>query len=343
MLPRPRALACAFVFVLIFLQVPFLHCAPADSWKGALRDAAGNPVGMATVKLVSADSKREYSAETSASGQFAFAGVAAGEYTVAVGAAGKIWTTENRVSIKDDGARTSDLQLTQQGQEFRIVIIENAALPQASGGEHLSTGEVSSLPLNERDFSKLLLLAAGTMTDTNGAANFTQQFAVNGQRGTATVFAIDAADTTDPELGGATFSNFNVDAIQEVQSSSGVMPAEIGHGAAGFTNVITKSGMNEVHGSAFEFVRNAAFDARNFFDHSNPLDPRRIPPFARNEFGATNGGPVVLPGLYDGRGKTFYFGEYQGFRQVLGTTQVLAAPTAAERAGLDTSAFPGDT
>ena len=108
----------------------------------------------------------------------------------------------------------------------------------ASGGGHLSSAEVSSLPLNARDFSKLLLLAAGTMTDTNGAANFTQQFAVNGQRGATTVFATDGFDTTDPEMGGATFSNFNVDAIQEVQSSSGVMPAEIGHGAAGFTNVV---------------------------------------------------------------------------------------------------------
>src|SRR6266436_1627690 len=343
MLPRPRVLVCVFVFVLIFLQVPFLHCAPADSWKGALRDAAGNPVGMATVKLVSADSKREYSAATSASGQFAFAGVAAGEYTVAVGAAGKIWTTENRVSIKDDGARTSDLQLTQQGQEFRIVIVENAALPQASGGEHLSTGEVSSLPLNERDFSKLLLLAAGTMTDTNGAANFTQQFAVNGQRGSAAVFAIDGADTTDPELGGATFSNFNVDAIQEVQSSSGVMPADTGHGASGFTNVVTKSGSDQVHGSLFEFVRNASFDARNFFDRKSDVDTRRLPPFARNEFGVTNGGPVFLPRIYDGRGKTFYFAQYQGFRQVLGTTQVFPVPTLAERQGIDTATFPGDT
>jgi hypothetical protein len=218
---------------------------------------------------------------------------------------------------------------------------------QGSGGETLSGTEVSSLPLNTRDFSKLLLLAAGTMTDSNGAANFTQQFAVNGQRGTATVFALDGADTTDPELGGATFSNFNVDAIQEVQSSSGVMPADIGHGAAGFTNVITKSGTNQIHGSAFEFVRNAAFDARNFFDHVSDQgggrNGRRIPPFARNEFGVTNGGPVVIPHLYNGRGKTFYFGEYQGFRQVLGTTQVLAVPTAEERAGIDTTTFPGDT
>jgi len=90
------------------------------------------------------------------------------------------------------------------------------------------------------------------------------------------------------------------------------MPAEIGHGAAGFNNVITKSGTEQVHGSAFEFVRNAAFDARNFFDHRNDLDPRRIPPFARNEFGVTNGGPVVLPKIYDGRGKTYYFGRVSG-------------------------------
>src|SRR5216684_3553837 len=210
---------------------------------------------------------------------------------------------------------------------------------QASGGETLSSTEVSSLPLNTRDFSKLLLLAAGTMTDTNGAANFTQQFAVNGQRGTATVFAMDGFDTTDAELGGATFSNFNVDAIQEVQANAGVTPAEIGHGAASYTNVVTKSGVNQVHGSVFEFVRNAAFDARNYFDHA-VAGGRRIPPFVRNEFGFTNGGPVVLPKIYDGRSRTFYFGQYQGFRQVLGTTQVFPVPTVAERQGIHTLTFP---
>ena len=205
--------------------------------------------------------------------------------------------------------------------------------PQATGGEHLSKDEVSGLPLNSRDFSKLLLLAAGTMTDANGAANFTQQFAVNGQRGTATVFAIDGTDTTDPEMGGATFSNFNVDAIQEVQSNSGVMPAEIGHGGASFTNVVTRSGTKDLHGSVFEFLRNASLDARNYFDHVG-LDGRRIPPFIRNEFGGTIGGPV----LHSDR--TFFFGEYQGFRQILGTTQVFPVPTADERLGIDTTTFP---
>src|SRR6266576_56379 len=337
-----REIARAIFLFLLFLPIPLLHSTPLPSLSGVLRDTGGNPVGKATVKLIAADSKQEYSATTSASGAFAFTGIAAGSYTLTVNAGNRIWTAANPVILKEGATLAAEVRLPAEGQMLHVTLAQNAASPQASGGGHLSTGEVSSLPLNERDFSKLLLLAAGTMTDTNGAANFTQQFAVNGQRGSAAVFAIDGADTTDPELGGATFSNFNVDAIQEVQSSSGVMPADTGHGASGFTNVVTKSGSDQVHGSLFEFVRNASFDARNFFDHKSDVDTRRLPPFARNEFGLTSGGPIVLPRIYDGRGKTFYFVEYQGFRQVLGTTQVFPVPTLAERQGIDTTTFPGD-
>ena len=326
----------------------------AASWNGVLNDASGKPVAGAGIKLHAA-SGRDYIATTAVDGKFAFAGIELGSYEVSVRIADKEWKAASPVVVKDAAALTLSLQFfslqhpgpqqpgtehPEPGQELRVVPSGAAASAQASGGEHLSSTEVSSLPLNVRDFSKLLLLAAGTMTDANGAANFTQQFAVNGQRGVATVFATDGFDTTDPELGGATFSNFNVDAIQEVQASSGVMPAEIGHGAASFTNVVTKSGVNQVHGSLFEFLRNAAFDARNYFDYKDPTGRRRIPPFVRNEFGFTNGGPVVIPGIYDGRGRTFYFGEYQGFRQVLGTTQVIPVPTVAERQGIDTTAYP---
>ncbi len=174
----------------------------------------------------------------------------------------------------------------------------------------------------------------------NGQTNFTQQFAINGQRGVEAVFAMDGADVSDPEMGGSTFTNFDVDAIQELQSSSGWMPADIGRGAAGFTNIVTRSGKSGFHGSFFEFLRNSALDARNYFDHPSIADPGRIPPFRRNEFGFTNGGPVVLPNVYDGRDRTFYFVQYQGFRQVLGTTQVLAVPTATERAGQDIVKYP---
>src|SRR2546425_7988461 len=104
MLPRPRALACAFVFVLVLVQVPFLRCSPADSWRGVLRDAAGNPVGMAIVKLVSGESKREYSATTSATGEFVFTAVAAGGYIVMGSVAGKDWTVTGPIGMKKRGA-----------------------------------------------------------------------------------------------------------------------------------------------------------------------------------------------------------------------------------------------
>jgi Carboxypeptidase regulatory-like domain len=343
MFSRPLCLARVASLAAILCAAGSVSAPAAITWTGTLRDAAGKPAPGATIELRLSAQAPALKATTAADGSFTFPSLPAGSYIVTVAWRGESWHATSPLGIAEDAALPAGLQLSAQPHELLLVAASGGAASQATGGEHLSSGEVSSLPLNERDFSKLLLLAAGTMTDANGAANFTQQFAVNGQRGAATVFAIDGADTTDPELGGATFSNFNVDAIREVQASSGVMPAEIGHGAASYTNVISKSGTDQLHGSVFEFVRNAAFDARNFFDRRNFADERRIPPFARNEFGFTNGGPFVIPKVYNGRGRTYYFGEYQGFRQVLGTTQVFPVPTAAERSGLDTSAFPGDT
>ena len=230
----------------------------------------------------------------------------------------------------DLATRDVVLTLTDQGA-LSLQAVE--AESETTGGVALSSHAVSGLPLNKRDFSQLLLLAAGTMTDANGATNFTQQFAINGQRGVEATFAMDGADISDPEMGGSTFSNFNVDAVEEIQSQSGWMPAEIGRGASGLTNIVTRSGRSGFHGSFFEFLRNSALDASNYFDYSSIANPGRLPPFRRNEFGFTNGGPVILPHLYNGSGKTFYFGQYQGFRQDLGTTQVFPVPTAQERAG----------
>jgi hypothetical protein len=310
---------------------------------GTLRTPEGAPIAGATIRLTG-EGKR-FAAETTADGSFTLTDVPAGSYHLTVMQGLRIVAEPSPVEIREAGAALT-ITLAASGQRpLKIVLPAQTmpaleALPSAqaatSGGEQLGSHAVSSLPLNKRDFSQLLLLAAGTMTDANGATNFTQQFAINGQRGVEATFAMDGADTSDPEMGGATLSNFNVDAVEEIQSSSGWMPAEIGHGASGFTNIMTRSGRSGFHGSVFEFVRNSALDARNFFDFAPPDSTERIPPFRRNEFGFTNGGPVVLPHVYNGAGKTFYFGQYQGFRQVLGTTQVFPVPTAEERAGFDT-------
>jgi hypothetical protein len=318
--------------------------AAVPGWGGVVRDNAGRTVAGAVVELTSPTGRVER-ATTQADGGFSFLNVAAGRYALVVHEKGQPATAAASVDVP--GASVT-VTITNQNSLAVTALPAAPKVAQAgtagnapgsgsgtTGGEKLSSEAVSSLPLNGRDFSTLLLLAAGTMTDANGATNFTQQFAINGQRGVEAVFAMDGADISDPEMGGSTFTNFNVDAIQEIQSSSGWMPAEIGRGAAGFTNIVTRSGREGFHGSMFEFLRNSALDARNYFDYPSIVEPGRIPPFKRNEFGFTNGGPVVLPHLYDGRGKTFYFGQYQGFRQVLGTTQVLPMPTAAERVGHD--------
>lgn len=303
-------------------------------WSGVLRDESGTTISAGILRLAAGSA--HLSATTDQEGRFIFPAIPPGEYSLTIESRGATANYATRLRLPD--SRVAAIVLGSGG-----AIWLSAGQREGTGGENLSSKEVSELPLNKRDFTQLLLLAAGTMTDTNGAANFTQQFAVNGQRGTAAVFAMDGADTTDPEMGGGTFTNFNVDAVAEIRSSSGAMPAEIGRGAAGYTDIITRSGTNQLHGSVFEFLRNAALDARNFFDRRSFAQPGRIPPFVRNEFGFTNGGPVVIPGVYNGRNKTYYFGQYQGFRQVLGTTQVLSVPTADERAGKDTTAYPGDT
>jgi len=329
------ALCCLFFALPQWAQQTAM--APTAGWSGIVHNASGQPVAAATVQLTRRGATR--ASITSRQGTFRFLNVTPGQYALTVRLPNGVPTVP--VAVELPGV-VEVLTVSRQNTLAvgAVPAIQTGVSTANGSGEQLSSKAVSELPLNGRDFSTLLLLAAGTMTDVNGATNFTQQFAINGQRGDEAVFAMDGADISDPEMGGAAFSNFNVDAIQEIRSTSGVMPAKIGRGAAGFTDIITRSGASGVHGSFFEFLRNSALDARNYFDHPSIAEPGRIPPFHRNEFGFTNGGPVVLPHLYDGRGKTFYFGQYQGFRQVLGTTQVLPMPTAAERAGYDTVTYP---
>src|ERR1700731_4006074 len=341
---------CLLLGLMVAVSLETHQSSPSGpAWTGGLRTAAGHSVAGAKITVFTPGAKKNLTVVTGADGRFAIADIRPGPNRVSVQLPGRsptgqvamnitgviIVLTVSDQNVLSIGANPQTSAGVSDGNPSRT---SNAA--SGTSGEKLSSQKVNELPLNGRDFSTLLLLAAGTMTDVNGQTNFTQQFAINGQRGVEAVFAMDGADVSDPEMGGSTFTNFNVDAIQELQSSSGWMPADIGRSAAGFTNIVTRSGKSGFHGSFFEFLRNSALDARNYFDHPSIAEPGRIPPFRRNEFGFTNGGPVVLPHLYDGRDRTFYFGQYQGFRQVLGTTQVLAVPTADERRGQDIVKYP---
>ncbi len=278
------------------------------AWKGELHNAAGKPMsGVAIELMVGGHTTKTI---TQPDGSFSFHQLQPLQYTLFVTVDGHRIASTQSVDL---AAAQPDALLTLTG-EGALSWQPMASQQETTGGVDLSSKSVSQLPLNKRDFSQLLLLAAGTMTDANGATNFTQQFAINGQRGVEATFAMDGADISDPEMGGSTFSNFNVDAVEEIQSQSGWMPAEIGRGASGFTNIVTRSGSSGFHGSFFEFVRNSAFDARNYFDHSSIANPGRLPPFRRNEFGFTNGGPVVLHRISTtGRARRFTLANTRGF------------------------------
>ena len=269
---------------------------------GALRNAEGAPIANATVRLAG-DVKTE-EAKTGADGAFRLAALPAGQYRLTVSAKAVALSTRSYYA----GAERPPfaLALSDRG-ELAVAVVEGQS---ATGGEQLASQTVSELPLNKRDFSTLLLLAAGTMTDANGATNFTAAICHQRPARVEATFAMDGADISDPEMGGS-----HLHQLQrgrgggDSSRSSGWMPAEIGRGAAGFTNIITRSGASGFHGSFFEFVRNSALRRAQLLRSSvHRRYPGRIPPFRRNEFGFTNGGPVFIPHVYDGRDKTFYFG-----------------------------------
>ncbi len=148
----------------------------------------------AQVELRETGSGRTLTTTTDAQGAFSFPKLLAGNYAVRIRWHNKTTTSRELLKIQPGDHLNSSVQVAVAGGWLVLQTAAAGEQPQASGGERLSSRQVSELPLNKRDFSQLLLLAAGTMTDTNGSANFTQQFAVNGQRGTTAVFAMDGVD-----------------------------------------------------------------------------------------------------------------------------------------------------
>ena len=182
-----------FALARILVTTGILAWAPAGAqvqtlpdWNGTVRDASG--VAAPKAELALQGNGNRYSAVTTESGGFHFAAPARGPYELTVTFGGRLFRMAAPVAIPTEG--NSRVTLLADGS----IALAHDSQAQASGGETLNRKAVTSIPLNKRDFGQLLLLASGTMTDTNGTTNFTQQFAVNGQRGVEAVFAFDGAD-----------------------------------------------------------------------------------------------------------------------------------------------------
>ena len=196
--------------------------------------------------------------------------------------------------------------------------------------------QIKDLPLNGRSFDNLITLNPGTTTSTGmksatgarGPGNF---FNVAGRRGTENLFLLNGIEFTGSALvgatpGGASGQMLGIDAVREFNRQANTYGAQYGKRAGGQVSVVTMSGGNQFHGTMFEFLRNSVLDARNFFDRKRLQSDSRLPPFRRNNFGAAAGGPIR-------KDQTFIFGNYEGLRQRLTTTNLAFVPDANARRG----------
>jgi hypothetical protein len=264
----------------------------------------------------------------------------AGEYTVTAASAGLSPVAQNvLVAVGLDTTADFDLtKLEKRAEQLTVmatapVIDENRDVL----GEVVERRLVADLPLNGRDFGKLVALVPGATVEPSGVAAVQDgfgQFSINGNRDRSNNYTLDGTDNNDPffnnsafnqtGIGGAPASILPIEAIQEFNLQS-QFPAEYGRNSGSVINIITKSGTNQFHGSAFEFVRNDLFDARNFFNRSVDASGDQIPKseFRNNQFGASLGGPII-------KDKTFFFGAYEGQRERVTSDFSFVVPTQSQ-------------
>jgi hypothetical protein len=310
----------------------FAFCAtlPAQTVLGTLsgfvRDQGGKPIPSALVKVTSLDSGAEWRTSTGAGGVFAPLNLPAGEYEVRIDAPGFLSSIRSLTLPLNHQVRLETvLPPGQSGQSIEVsaerslLRTENAAI-----GALIENRMITALPLDGRNWTELALLIPGAAPAAQGSATSTRgnvSLSLNGGREDANNFLLDGVYNGNPNLNTSGVIAA-VDAIREFEIVTSSYDASFGRNGGGQVNVILKSGTNSLHGAAYQFFRNGALDARNYFAPAGEPKPK----YQRNQFGFALGGPVV-------RNRTFFFADYEGRRVREGVTRVTNVPTAAERAG----------
>ena len=325
-----RGLLATTLFLLCAIAAPMASAQLTTSdILGTVTDATGALIPNATVTVRNLGTNETRTAKTDNSGNYAVTLLPVGRYSVRVEAPGfKTSTTEDLTVEAGDRARAdSHLQL---GASSETVEVEaQTPLLQADSATVSSTvtaQAVRDLPLNGRNFVQLVQLVPGANEGpgnglTSGARpddrRSTSSFSVNGQDDTLNNYVVDGIDNNERVIGTIGVKP-NVEGIQEITVQTNSYAAEAGRTAGGVVNIVTRSGTNNFHGSVYEFFRNDIFDARNVLQNSG-----RKPELRQNQFGGSIGGPVF-------KDRTFFFGDYEGFRQVSGLTYTSTVPTIDE-------------
>jgi hypothetical protein len=306
---------------------------------GVITDPSGSVVPGVNISLVHPATNAVRVVKSNESGLYVIPAIQPGRYNLKI-EAGSFRTVERKdIEVQVGSSNRIDFVL-ELGDVASVIEVSGGApvlqTETTSVGTVIENRRITELPLNGRNYLQLASLIPGSTTNGPSSSQGKQRmggqrnsFALNvsGQRIHFNHYSLDGMENTD--------LNFNsymllpsIDALQEFKVESGLFAAEYGRAVAQI-NVSTKSGTNDLHGSVFEFLRNSALDAKNYFDR--PAAP--IPPFKRNQYGFTVGGPLMLPKIVNGKDKLFFLANFEGLRERKGLTQRPSVPLAAERLG----------
>ena len=327
-------------FVLLLVVLVFGTPAPAQVDTGAIvgtvMDTAGARIPGAMVRVTEEGTGVSSTATSGPDGSFILSPLKLGNYTLTAEKQGFKVSVQRHIEVTIQSRLEVNPKLEVGAVSESVQVNSTAPIleTQTSSLQQLvDTQAINDLPLNRRNATFLAQLSAGVtfaQNDTRGL-QASGSFTANGFGRTENDYLLDGMDNNS-EIGDLVNQTQYVnlpppDALREFTVQTSNYSAEFGHSAGAVLNVTTKSGARSLHGDVWEFLRNDYFDAKDYF----VLASQRKPEFRLNQFGFTLGGPIVLPHIYNGRDRTFFFVDYQGFRQVIGQTYTESVPTLAEQ------------
>ncbi len=306
---------------------------------GYVTDPSGAAVPNAKVILKNPATGVTTNSQTSGNGLYTLPYVVPGSYEISVDATGFQPQVHPDIRVQVGLSVRTDFSLKVGASQQSVTVTSGAAMLQtdnATVGTVVSQREVNELPLNGRNPLSLVALAPGVVpqgqAQQNAAGTNNSAFGnyqIGGGVANQSQWLLDGATMVTP-FGHAVELLPSQEVVREFNVQTNNLGAEYGGFAGGVVNMSTKSGTNELHGNVYEFLRNKVLNANNFFNNAHGVPTAA---FTQNQFGATLGGPVVIPKLYNGKNKTFFFMNYEGFRLRQGLPVLLSVPTQAMRSG----------
>jgi hypothetical protein len=307
---------------------------------GVVTDTTGAVVAGATVTVTNTQTNAVRRMTTNVDGNYVFPSLLPGVYSIRVESKGMQTEIRAGVELQVQQAARLDFEL-KVGSINEVVTVAGGAplltTENSTVGTVIDNQRIVDLPLNGRNFTSMVALSpnvtfgfqAGAASGRQGGDRSSVDVgAVSGQRNTFTYYTIDGLSNTDPNYNSYAFLP-SVDALQEFKIETGVFPAEFGRESTQ-VNISTKSGTNEYHGSAYDFIRNNYWDARPFgFTRSVPVSS----PFKWNQFGYVLGGPIRVPKIYNGKNRLFFSTSYEGLRLRQQAQSIYSVPPASMRGG----------